>query len=411
MMAATMFAAKETVLDINYAQLAVDKVTYEQQLTAVRNTEVSKKVGDVKVYPFSIEDVLEQNDVYAQNACLLRYKNTTTIGLFGHASNTTAFAIVNLKANDVVEIAYNNGSKDAEALTGIENMVQDEAEDEYVFNFTLNDAAKTLKYTVNTFTASADGQANFILPAGHLIAYIKVTRGEDDPEPEKEYEVAWEVNFAEFAATQIGTLGGSNITPTFSAETQKLMNVDVYSMSVAGLLEADKLYVNRNADMLVRYADIRTIGLYVKSTPTFVIPGLKKDDIVEIAWNAGGKGDGTYWEIDSTLTSLANVEVTGEWGEYAFSHTSEGTERTINYSTRQLKVQADGDIRFAVPSVKGDGQNWKIFVAYVKVLKEKAQETGIANTEAMVKAVKMIENGQVVIVRGGVKYNVMGVRL
>lgn len=179
-------------------------------------------------------------------------------------------------------------------------------------------------------------------------------------------ETVLDVNFAEFASEQIGTLDGSDINVTFGEQVNK-MNTNVYSLSVDGLLEADKIYTNRNSDMLVRYKDIRTIGLYSKSTPTVVIPDLQKDDIVEIAWNAGGKGDGTYWAIDSTLTSLSNVEETGEWGEYAFSHTSGGTERTINYSTRQLKVQADGDIRFAVPSVKGDGSNWKMFIAYIKV--------------------------------------------
>lgn len=188
-------------------------------------------------------------------------------------------------------------------------------------------------------------------------------------------ETVLDVNFAEFASEQIGTLGGSNITPTFGEQVSK-MNTNVYSLSVTGLLDADKIFINRNSDVLLRYADIRTIGLYSKSTPTVVIPDLKANDIVEIAWNAGGKSDGTYWEIDSTLTSLGNVEVTGDWGEYAFSHTSGGTERTINYTTRQLKVTADGDVRFAIPSVKGDGANWKLFLAYIKVTRSSDEEPG-----------------------------------
>ena len=110
---------------------------------------------------------------------------------------------------------------------------------------------------------------------------------------------------------------------------------------------------------------------------------------------------------------MANVEESGEWGEYAFSHTSGGTERTINYSTHQLKVAADGDVRFAVPSVKGDGSNWKMFFAYIKVLrvKEAGPTTGFDAIESSVKAVKMIENGQVVILRDGVRYNVLGAKL
>ena len=228
-------------------------------------------------------------------------------------------------------------------------------------------------------------------------------------------ETVLDVNFAAYAASQIGTLGGGNITPTFGEQVNKV-NTNVYSISVEGLLEAGKLFVNRKSDMLVRYSDVRSIGLYSKSTPTFVIPDLKKDDIVEIAWNAGGKSDGTYYTIDSTLTSLANIAVTGEWGEYAFTHTSasDSKERTINYSTRQLKVAADGDVRFAIPSVKGDGSNSKIYIAYIKVLREKEQDPGVTaidDAKTANKAVKTIENGQVIILRDGVKYNLLGTRL
>ena len=228
-------------------------------------------------------------------------------------------------------------------------------------------------------------------------------------------ETVLDVNFAAYAASQIGTLGGGNITPTFGEQVNKV-NTNVYSISVEGLLEAEKLFVNRNSDMLVRYSDVRSIGLYSKSTPTFVIPDLKKDDIVEIAWNAGGKND-VYYTIDSTLASLANIAETGEWGEYAFTHTSasDSKERTINYSTRQLKVAADGDVRFAIPSVKGDGSNSKIYIAYIKVLREKEQDPGtptaIDDVKEASKAVKTIENGQVIILRDGVKYNLLGTRL
>ena len=227
-------------------------------------------------------------------------------------------------------------------------------------------------------------------------------------------ETVLDVNFAAYAASKIGTLGGRNITPTFGEQVNKV-NTNVYSISVEGLLEAEKLFVNRNSDMLVRYSDVRSIGLYSKSTPTFVIPDLKKDDIVEIAWNAGGKND-VYYTIDSTLASLANIAETGEWGEYAFTHTSasDSKERTINYSTRQLKVAADGDVRFAIPSVKGDGSNSKIYIAYIKVLREKEQDPGataIDDAKTVNKTVKMMENGQVIILRDGVKYNIFGIRL
>ena len=38
-------------------------------------------------------------------------------------------------------------------------------------------------------------------------------------------------------------------------------------------------------------------------------------------------------------------------------------------------------------------------------------ETGISNNESLVNATKQIRNGQLIIVRDGVEYNVMGVKL
>lgn len=418
LMAATVFAAKETVLDVNYAELAVANVTYGSKIDIVRNTNDKNKVNGTDMYPFSFGTVLAENAVMTSRGDgMLRYSDVRNLGMFNN--NKNFYGIKALQAGDVVEIAYNGGGnsdgtmKTVPVMTDLFNVTVENETNTYTLQFTYNGSARTLDYTVYTMTVGQDGPIAFALQAAY-IAYIKIIRGEDDPEPEVEYEAQMDVNFAAFAASQIGTLGGSNITPTFGEQVNKV-NTNVYSISVAGLLEAEELFVNRNSDMLVRYSDVRSIGLYSKSTPTFVIPDMEEDDIVEIAWNAGGKSDGTYYTIDSTLTSLANIAETGEWGEYAFTHTSGGTERTINYSTRQLKVAADGDVRFAIPSVKGDGSNWKIYIAYIKVLREKEQDPGtptaIDDVKEANKAVKMMENGQVVILRDGVKYNLLGTRL
>ena len=418
LMAATAFAAKETVLDVNYAELAVANVTYGSKIDIVRNENDKNKVNGTDMYPFSFGTVLAENAVMVSRGDgMLRYADVRNLGMFNN--NKNFYGIKALQAGDVVEIAYNGGGssdgtmKAVPEMTDLFNVTLGGETNTYTLQFTYNESARTLDYTVYTMTVKQDGPIAFALQTAY-IAYIKIIRGEDDPEPEVEYEAQMDVNFAAFAASKIGTLGGSNITPTFGEQVNKV-NTNVYSISVEGLLEAEKLFVNRNSDMLVRYSDVRSIGLYSKSTLTFVIPDLKKDDIVEIAWNAGGKSDGTYYTIDSTLTSLVNIAETGEWGKYAFTHTSGGTERTINYSTRQLKVAADGDVRFAIPSVQGDGSNWKIYIAYIKVLREKEQgpgtPTAIDDVKEASKAVKTIENGQVIILRDGVKYNLLGTRL
>lgn len=432
-MAVSSFAAKETVLDVNFAEFASEQIGTlgGSNINVTFGEQVSKM--NTNIYSLSVDGLLEADKIYTNrnSDMLVRYADIRTIGLY--VKSTPTFVIPGLQKDDIVEIAWNAGGKGDgtyweidSTLTSLGNVEVTGEWGEYAFSHTSGGTERTINYSTRQLKVQADGDIRFAVPSVKgdgsnwkmFIAYIKVTREAadepvtPDPEPEKEYEAVMDVNFAAFAAEQIGTLGGSNINVTFGEQVNK-MNVNVYSLSVAGLLEADKVYVNRNSDVLLRYADIRTIGLYSKSTPTFVIPDLQKDDIVEIAWNAGGKGDGTYWTIDSTLTSLGNVEETGEWGEYAFSHTSGGTERTINYSVRQLKVAADGDVRFAIPSVKGDGSNWKMFFAYVKVMrvKEAGPTTGIDAIESGAKAVKMVENGQVVILRDGVHYNVLGARL
>ena len=431
LMAATAFAAKETVFELNFAEYAATHIG------TIGGDNITPNYGEAvnNYYYYTVDGLMggELGNKVGVNrkTGLLRYSDIRTIGLFFNATPTFLIKGDNLQAGDVIEVAWNVGGTTNPAsyygvdtaFTSVANLWRSDELGTYTMKHTSGGTMREIEYTTRQMTVvKTNADARFAIPATKgdgsnwkiCIAYIKVIRGEDDPEPEVEYEAQMDVNFAAYAASKIGTLGGSNITPTFGEQVNKV-NTNVYSISVEGLLEAEKLFVNRNSDMLVRYSDVRSIGLYSKSTPTFVIPDLKKDDIVEIAWNAGGKSDGTYYTIDSTLTSLANIAVTGEWGEYAFTHTSGGTERTINYSTRQLKVAADGDVRFAIPSVKGDGSNWKIYIAYIKVLREKEQgpgtPTAIDDVKEASKAVKTIENGQVIILRDGVKYNLLGTRL
>lgn len=58
-----------------------------------------------------------------------------------------------------------------------------------------------------------------------------------------------------------------------------------------------------------------------------------------------------------------------------------------------------------------EGTSGKLYIEYIAVLLPKPTATGISNTEAAVKAQKMIENGQIVILKNGVKYNVLGATL
>ena len=172
------------------------------------------------------------------------------------------------------------------------------------------------------------------------------------------------VNFAQYAATTIDTLGGADLNPTWG-EQVRLMNTNVYSLSIAGVLDTNQLYVNRNNGLL-RYKDTKTIGLYFTGNTTFVIPELKKDDKIELAWNVG-RSDGEYFVIDTAFTNVANLLCATDTATYVFKHINakDGKEREMLYATRELTVLKDGDVRFTVPAV-----NSKLFVAYIQISRE-----------------------------------------
>ena len=108
LMAASAFAAKETVLDINYAQLAVDNVALGQGETLVRNTGDKNKVNGTDLYPFTAIEYLSESAVMSSRVDgLLRFSAVRNIRLFN--TNKTFYGIKALQAGDVIEIAYNGG--------------------------------------------------------------------------------------------------------------------------------------------------------------------------------------------------------------------------------------------------------------------------------------------------------------
>lgn len=183
-------------------------------------------------------------------------------------------------------------------------------------------------------------------------------------------ETVYEVNFAQIAVDSIKSLSAEtkNFAPTFGSVVSA-ENVNVYSLSIPNFLDADKLYSNRNdgTKVLVRYADVNTIGLHCPGTTIFIVPGLQKNDIVEVAWNSGRKND-VYNTIDSTFSNLGNVSDTEVWGSYDFKHTStsDNKERTFTYTTHQFKVTANDSARFDIKAPSG--QN--ILIGYIKVTRE-----------------------------------------
>ena len=407
LMAATAFAAKETVLDVNYAELAVANVTYGSKIDIVRNTDDKNKVNGTDMYPFSFGTVLAENAVMVSRGDgMLRYSDVRNLGMFNN--NKNFYGIKALQAGDVVEIAYNGGGnsdgtmKAVPKMTDLFNVTLGGETNTYTLQFTYNESARTLDYTVYTMTVQQDGPIAFALQTAY-IAYIKIIRGEDDPEPEVEYEAQMDVNYAELAVANV-TYGSKIDIVRNTDDKNKVNGTDMYPFSFGTVLAENAVMVSRGDGML-RYSDVRNLGMFNNNKNFYGIKALQAGDVVEIAYNGGGNSDGTMKAVPK-MTDLFNVTLGGETNTYTLQFTYNESARTLDYTVYTMTVQQDGPIAFALQTA---------YIAYIKVLREKEQDPGtttaIDDAKEANKAVKMMENGQVIILRDGVKYNLLGVRL
>ena len=77
----------------------------------------------------------------------------------------------------------------------------------------------------------------------------------------------------------------------------------------------------------------------------------------------------------------------------------------VAYNTAEIvKTKTDGPVRFEATVSDKDGNTWNLIYT-------KAIETAVDNGNAADKAVKVIENGQVVIIKNGVKMNIHGAQI
>ena len=109
-------------------------------------------------------------------------------------------------------------------------------------------------------------------------------------------------------------------------------------------------------------------------------------------------GGGTFVEDENLAAS--NISNEGVTAEVAMAKSSKWTTFTLSFEN----FTANSQLRFYAPAGK------RAFLDEVVVFVS-ATPSAIDNATVAEKAVKMIENGQLVIIRDGVKYNAQGVRL
>ena len=216
-------------------------------------------------------------------------------------------------------------------------------------------------------------------------------------------ETVLDVNYAELAVANV-TYGSKIDIVRNTNDKNKVNGTDMYPFSFGTVLAENAVMVSRGDGML-RYSDVRNLGMFNNNKNFYGIKALQAGDVVEIAYNGGGNSDGTMKAVPE-MTDLFNVTLGGETNTYTLQFTYNESARTLDYTVYTMTVNQEGPIAFALQTA---------YIAYIKVLREKEQgpgtPTAIDDVKEASKAVKTMENGQVIILRDGVKYNLLGVRL
>lgn len=400
LMAVSSFAAKETVMEVNYAEIATtnwnvtaSETRGSQQIA--RNTSVDKRVENEKVYPFQVVKseavILDYNEVYvASGNYYLTLSSVDAIGLRCTNSAATRIAIFDLKEGDVLEIATNGGS--ASKATPTEsapatpyNLSDFEKQADTYGHTYVHTASRTANYYVYNATVSADGAVSFMVSNNCYIAYIKVTRGSD------EYEIVKE----EYDFQALGQAQESEGTVDVTFGTEVLTS----PASIKLISFGEETFENRfagNRDWAIRkHSNAAYCGLYNKNgynNRYLAIMGLEEGNEVTIDFLCDSE--------QSLIFENAIVE--------------DATAGDALVSGTTYTISEDGNL------LLNEGANTKdkrVYIYKVTISKKVAKEggddtpTAIEDVKSAVKAVKMVENGQVVILRDGVRYNVLGARL
>ena len=133
---------------------------------------------DVKKFSYTKEktEIISETEVVTNRDVYFRFNDNSTIGLYH--SGAIQYGVKDLKVGDKIIIATNNGS--STELAGVEpaslvNLSKDDGTSTYIHNFNDGGTARTLDYTVYSYTVTNAGLAGFQL-TGAYVGYIKVIR-------------------------------------------------------------------------------------------------------------------------------------------------------------------------------------------------------------------------------------------
>lgn len=156
----------------------------------------------------------------------------------------------------------------------------------------------------------------------------------------------WSINYASLATGNVNY--NSSIAAVRNTNDKNTINsTDTYPFTCGTVVTEGDLLISRGDGML-RYSDVRNLGLFNNNKNFYGIRNLKAGDVITIAYNGGGNSNGTMKDIPS-ITDTYNVSDPQETGKN-FTHTftyNEG-ERSLDFKEYDMTVSTDGNILFAL---------------------------------------------------------------
>ena len=156
----------------------------------------------------------------------------------------------------------------------------------------------------------------------------------------------WSINYASLATENV-TYSSQIAVDRNTEDKNKINGTDTYPFSCGTVVTEGDLLISRGDGML-RYSDVRNLGLFNNNKNFYGIRNLKAGDVITIAYNGGGNNNGTMKDIPS-ITDTYNVSTPKETGKnFTHTFTYNEEESSLDFKEYDMTVSSDGNILFAL---------------------------------------------------------------
>lgn len=209
------------------------------------------------------------------------------------------------------------------------------------------------------------------------------------------------------------SLKGSESGNAFTATTYTMDGVEGFSVNYVTPSEKGYIYLAANGNVFFEYSNSETKNtvaktgnaMFVCDSKNFVlnVKNLKADDEVYLLYSAKGSTAAELTNADNANTEVMKDAVTTS----ADKCDNEGkVDGEYKVAVMHVKAVANGGIK--IKETKG---GMRVFAVGINELPVFPAVTPVENVAATSKAVKRMVNGQVVIEKDGVLYNLLGAKL